>query len=177
MKKLFRFIVYLATWVAIITMVMLFKSQGGFDLLNHYVEDVKKQMKEKEVAIRTEQIKKNDKTDDRSLGNYYQEGQCTFYVFEERLKIDKKISSSWGDAKHWDDHAKEEGYKVNGQPSEGSILQTDYGELGHVAIVEEVKNDGSIVVSDMNYKKPYEVTSRLITPDRLHNYRFIHEKI
>ncbi|WP_239760909.1 hypothetical protein [Mammaliicoccus sp. N-M51] len=58
MKKLFRFIVYLATWVAIITMVMLFKSQGGFDLLNHYVEDVKKQMKEKEVAIRTEQIKK-----------------------------------------------------------------------------------------------------------------------
>ncbi|UXV31868.1 hypothetical protein [Mammaliicoccus sciuri] len=90
MKKLFRFIVYLATWVVIITMVMLFKSQGGFDLLNHYVEDVKKQMKEKEVAIRTEQIKKNDKTDDRSLGNYYQEGQCTFYVFEERLKIDKK---------------------------------------------------------------------------------------
>ena len=28
----------------------------------------------------------------------------------------------------------------------------------------------------MNYKKPYEVTSRLIMPDRLHNYRFIHEK-
>ena len=50
-----------------------------------------------------------------------------------------KISSSWGDAKHWDDRAKEEGYKVNGKPSEGSILQTDYGELGHVAIVEEVK--------------------------------------
>ena len=41
---------------------------------------------------------------------------------------------------------------MNGKPSEGSILQTDYGELGHVAIVEEVKNDGSIVVSDMNYK-------------------------
>lgn len=177
MNKLYHFVVNFTLWVVLITMILLFKSQGGFDLLDHYVEDAKKQMKEREVAIRTEQIKKNDKTDERSLGNYYQEGQCTFYVFEERLKLDKQISSSWGDAKYWDDRAKEEGYKVTSQPKEGSILQTDYGELGHVAIVKAVKSDGSIVVSDMNYEKPYEVTSRLITSDRLHNYRFIHEKI
>lgn len=177
MKKLFRFIVFIATWTAIIAMAFLFRSQGGFDFISDYTEDIKKQIKEKEIAIRTEQIKKSDKTDDRSLGNFYQEGQCTFYVYEERLNIDKRIGSSWGDAKQWDDRAKDEGYKVDGQPREGSILQTDYGELGHVAIVNEVKSDGSIVVSDMNYEKPYEVTERLITSDRLHNYQFIHEKI
>lgn len=174
MKQLFRFIVILATWTSIIAMALLFKSQGGFEFVHDYTKDIKTQLKQKEIALRTEQIKKNDKTDDRSLGNYYQEGQCTFYVYEERLKIDKRIGSSWGDAKNWDNRAKEEGFKVNGTPSEGSILQTDYGKLGHVAIVNKVKSDGSIVVLDMNYEKPYEVTERLITPDRLSNYQFIH---
>ncbi|WP_323703980.1 CHAP domain-containing protein [Mammaliicoccus sp. Dog046] len=177
MKKLFRIFILFVTGIAMVTMLMLFKSQNGFESIVNYTDDVKKQIKQKEIAIRTEQLKKNDKTGDRSLGNYYQEGQCTFYVYEQRLKKNKKMGSTWGDAKHWDDRAKEAGYKVNGQPSEGAILQTDYGDLGHVAIVEEVKNDGSIVVTDMNYEQPYKVTERLITSDRLHNYQFIHEKI
>nr|WP_263314852.1 CHAP domain-containing protein [Mammaliicoccus sp. Marseille-Q6498] len=177
MKKLYHFLVYLVICIVILVMILLFRNQGGFEFVSNYINDMKKEMAQRELANRTEQIKKHDKTDDRSIGNFYQEGQCTFYVFEERLKIDKKIPSSWGDAKHWNDRAKKDGYKVNGIPSKGSILQTDYGELGHVAIVKQVRDDGSIVVSDMNYEKPYEVTKRVITQDRLYNYRFIHEKI
>lgn len=177
MKKLFRFTMFIVTWVIIITMLILFKQQGGFNFVTQYVDNIQKEMRQKEIASRTEQIKQKDKTDDRSLGNFYQEGQCTFYVFEKRLKIDKRIPTSWGDAKHWAERAKKDGFKVNGKPAKGSILQTDYGDLGHVAIVKEVHSNGNIVVSDMNYEKPYEVTKRVITSDRLHNYQFIHEKI
>lgn len=177
MKKFLRGMSRLTTWVIIIIMLFLFIEQDGFVRISGYYEDFKKEMKLKELETRTEQLRKRDKTDDRSLGNFYQEGQCTFYVFEERLEIDKKIPTSWGDAKHWDDRAKEAGYKVNNQPSQGSILQTDYGELGHVAIVEKVNEDGSILVTDMNYETPYEVTERLITADRLHNFKFIHSKV
>ncbi len=37
------------------------------------------------------------------------------------------------------------------RPTVGSIAQTDVGYYGHVMFVERVNNDGSILVSEMNY--------------------------
>lgn len=177
MKSLFRIIGLMTTMTVIIVMIMLVRSHDGLNFVFEQVESVKQEIKMKELEIRTEQLRKHDKYDGRSLGNFYQEGQCTFYVFEERRHINKDISSSWGDAKHWAKRAKDDGYLVNHTPSEGSILQTSHGKLGHVGIVKEMRQDGSIIVSDMNYEKSYEVTERLITVDSLHHYQFIHEKI
>ena len=39
-----------------------------------------------------------------------------------------------------------EGYKVNDNPSVGSILQYPKGQHGHVAYVDKVNHDGSLTV-------------------------------
>ena len=64
---------------------------------------------------------------------------------------------AWGDAKGWDDTARAAGIRVNGTPQTGSVAQWEprqggAGSLGHVAYVEEVRNDGAtIVVSELNF--------------------------
>lgn len=85
--------------------------------------------------------------------NTYAKGQCTYYAFDRVKKDNKKISNRWGDAKYWAKNAREDGYKVNKEPEAGSILQIPDGKYGHVAYVEKVNDDGSLKVSDMNYKK------------------------
>lgn len=40
-------------------------------------------------------------------------------------------------------------------------------EWGHVALVEYVRTDGLLVISDMNYKHKHVVTTRLIHPDQV----------
>ncbi len=81
-------------------------------------------------------------------GNGYAYGYCTWYVANQ---ID--IPSNWGNATTWDDRAAESGWNVSQTPKPGAIAQNDwmaYG-VGHVAIVEEVSDDGSkIKISDMN---------------------------
>ena len=54
--------------------------------------------------------------------NLYAKGQCTYYVFDRIRQDGNMISNRWGDAKYWANEAKE-GYKVNDNPSVGSILQ------------------------------------------------------
>jgi len=61
MKKLFRFTMFIVTWVIIITMLILFKQQGGFNFVTQYVDNIQKEMRQKEIASRTEQIKQKDK--------------------------------------------------------------------------------------------------------------------
>jgi surface antigen len=48
------------------------------------------------------------------------------------------------------------------------------GGLGHVGFVERVNDDGSILVSDMNYPTWGGVTYRTIQPSEFGNYRFIY---
>ena len=49
------------------------------------------------------------------------------------------------------------------------------GGAGHVAYVEEVNADGSILVSDMNYNGGWgRVSYRTVTPGEFSQYLFIH---
>jgi len=108
--------------------------------------------------------------------NTYDEGQCTYYVFDKVRDDGNMIAQSWNDAKYWAMRAEEEGYKVNQRPRKGSLLQSDRGKQGHVAYVEHVYPNGSIKITEMNYTKPYYISERILTKHDTQRYQFIHPK-
>ncbi|WP_425463259.1 LysM peptidoglycan-binding domain-containing protein [Macrococcus equipercicus] len=107
--------------------------------------------------------------------NWYDYGQCTWYVFNKRAAIGKGISTYWWNANNWANGARNDGYTVNRIPEVGAIAQTAMGALGHVAFVERVNADGTILVSEMNYLTPPTVVGyRTLTRTQLTQYVFIH---
>ena len=61
----------------------------------------------------------------------------------------------WGDAGHWDDNAVALGVLVNTIPKIGAIAHwgpyEGAGEIGHVAYVELVNEDGTVLISEYNF--------------------------
>ncbi len=81
-------------------------------------------------------------------GNGYDFGWCTYYAASR-----VNVPNNWGNASTWDDYARLSGWTVSSRPVAGAVAQTDYaaGGLGHVAYVEAVSPDGSMIkYSDMN---------------------------
>lgn len=106
-----------------------------------------------------------------SGSNLYTSGQCTYYVYD---KVGGKISSTWGNANNWANAAASSGYTVNNTPKQGAIMQTSQGAFGHVAYVENVNNDGSVKVSEMNYNGgPGVVSTRTISASQAGAYNYI----
>lgn len=107
--------------------------------------------------------------------NLYTEGQCTWYVFDRRSQAGKPISTYWSDAKNWATNAANDGYQVDHSPEVGAIMQSVPGVYGHVAYVERVNGDGSILISEMNYTNgPYNTDYRTIPASEVSSYSFIH---
>ncbi|AMY05537.1 LysM peptidoglycan-binding domain-containing protein [Staphylococcus condimenti] len=107
--------------------------------------------------------------------NLYDWGQCTWHAFNRRAETGQPISTYWWNAENWADNARADGFTVNNQPSAGSILQTYEGPVGHVAYVEQVNGDGSILISEMNYNTaPGEVGYRTIPASMVSSYNYIH---
>jgi N-acetylmuramoyl-L-alanine amidase len=78
--------------------------------------------------------------------NGYDYGFCTWYV-ANRIAV----PSNWGNANTWDTLAPSSGWVVSSVPRPGAIGQTNRGREGHVAVVEAVSPDGSMIkYSDMN---------------------------
>ncbi len=78
--------------------------------------------------------------------NGYDYGYCTYYAAARG-----GAPSNWGNANTWAYYAALSGWTVSSSPRVGAIAQTSAGYLGHVAIVEQVSDDGSqIIYSDMN---------------------------
>lgn len=112
--------------------------------------------------------------------NYYYWGDCTWYVFERRQQLGKPVGNNWGNASNWDNAARSQGYSVSSSPSVGAILQANawtnfaWG-MGHVAIVERINSDGSILVSEMNFGSGQGVkTFRTISASQVSGHNFIH---
>jgi surface antigen len=84
--------------------------------------------------------------------NTYPFGQCTWYV---KASLGW-VGNFWGNAKDWANSAKKVGYQVTGQPQVGSVavfsanLHGADATYGHVAIVEQVNADGTILISEGN---------------------------
>ncbi|WP_414042212.1 LysM peptidoglycan-binding domain-containing protein [Macrococcus animalis] len=107
--------------------------------------------------------------------NLYDYGQCTWYVFNKRAAIGKGISTYWWNAAGWANGARNDGFIVNSTPAVGAIATTTDGPLGHVAFVERVNADGTIMVSETNYLTPAGVVGyRTLTLSQMSRYQFIH---
>lgn len=111
-----------------------------------------------------------------SGSNTYAYGYCTWHAANRRAAIGKPIPNRWGNAISWAASARAAGYSVDGNPQAGDVLYHRYqGGAGHVAFVESVNEDGSILVSDMNYNGNWgRVTYRTVSPGQFGQYLFIH---
>lgn len=90
-------------------------------------------------------------------------GNCTSYVAE---RYDLTHADGWrGDGGEWLDRAAALGKEVSSDPKPGDIMVTGEGASGHVAIVEAVNNDGTVTVSEMNYKGYNVVSERTLSSD------------
>lgn len=73
---------------------------------------------------------------------WYPYGQCTYYVWS------KRSVGQWNNASEWLWQAQRDGYATGSTPRVGAIAW----ESGHVSYVESVNDDGTITVSEMNYR-------------------------
>lgn len=111
-----------------------------------------------------------------ATGNGYDYGYCTWYAFNRRAALGKPIGGMWGNASSWAALARASGFMVNSTPSVGAVMQTAYaaGGYGHVAVVEAVNTDGSILVSEMNYAGWNRKSSRSVPASEVPSYNYIH---
>lgn len=108
--------------------------------------------------------------------NRYDYGYCTWYAFNRRAALGKPIGGMWGNASSWASLARGSGFLVNNTPSVGAVMQTPYGAggYGHVAVVESVNGDGSVLVSEMNYAGWNRKSSRTLSASEAASYNYIH---
>ncbi len=83
----------------------------------------------------------------------YQRFQCTWWAAIRRAQIGRPVDPYMGNGGQWGATAARLGYPMGGGPRAGDAISFHPGVhgsdpfYGHVAIVEEVKSDGSIVIS------------------------------
>lgn len=111
-----------------------------------------------------------------AVGNRYDYGQCTWYVYNRRAELGRPVGSFWGNATTWAGFARASGYLVNNTPEVGAIMQDSWsaGGYGHVAVVESKGPDGSITVSEMNYVGWNVKSFRTLDAGQAARYNFIH---
>ena len=126
--------------------------------------------------------------------NGYDWGWCTWHAANRRIETGNPIPRNLGNANTWSVRAAASGMAVSDVPVAGAVLWHDQsvagyvaGGLGHVAYVEAVNADGSILVSDMNSRGAANsdlsggpaggwsrVSYRTVTPDQFYRYNFIY---
>ena len=115
------------------------------------------------------------------VGNAYPYGQCTWWAYERRHQLGKFSGSHFGDARSWAASASALGYPVDNTPTQqGDILvfmpgqEGAHGYYGHVAVVEQVNPDGSILISESNVRGLGIVTNRVFTAEQAKTFHYIH---
>lgn len=81
--------------------------------------------------------------------NSYDYGYCTWYVKNRR---GASLPNGLGNANTWYARAAGSGLAVGRVPKAGAVGATTSGRWGHVVYVESVNKDGSVNISEMNYK-------------------------
>lgn len=111
-----------------------------------------------------------------SVGNRYAFGNCTWYAYERRAAMGSPVGSFWGNGGSWGYSAMASGYTVNNTPSAGAVL-VEQGSPGHVAVVESVKANGDVVLSEMNnaaYGGFNIINNRTVPASQAGLYQYIH---
>ena len=79
--------------------------------------------------------------------------QCTWWAAMRRNQIGKPVDAHMGNGGQWNDTAARLGYSVSSSPKPGDVIcfepgvHGSSGYYGHVAVVEQVNSDGSILIS------------------------------
>lgn len=89
-----------------------------------------------------------------SAGNTYYKGYCTWYVKNRR----PDLPNSLGNAITWASRASALGYATGSTPRVGAVGQ----QGNHVVYVESVNGDGTVTVSEMNFKGWNITSSRTV---------------
>lgn len=90
----------------------------------------------------------------------YPFGQCTWYVFNRMTQIGKRVDNFMGNGGEWGFKGRALGYKVTKTPKVGTAISFPPGSFGsdpiygHVAFVEVVNADGTLLVSECNVVNP-----------------------
>ena len=83
----------------------------------------------------------------------YDTYQCTWWAAMRRNQIGKPVDAHMGNGGQWNDTAARLGYKVGRSPKPGDVIVFEPGVhgssayYGHVAVVEKVDSDGSVLIS------------------------------
>lgn len=99
----------------------------------------------------------------------YAWGNCTQYVYNRIFQLGGKIGQYMGNGGVWGSNAVAQGYFTTTIPQVGYAVSFPPGiagasaEYGHVAFVEKVNKDGSILVSEMNVQGLNVVNYRTIS--------------
>jgi surface antigen len=113
-------------------------------------------------------------------------GQCPYWASVKYPSLvtnedaNDPLGTNW-DGGTWAEHASEEGLPVTATPAPGDLAvwaQTSSDPSGHIAFVEAVESDGSVIVSQMDGNTalsslfpPLEGTTEYLTPSDLAYYR------
>lgn len=109
--------------------------------------------------------------------NFYK-CQCTSFVafrINKRLGIaftNRYKGHAWGDAKIWDEAAKESKVRMDSTPVPGCVAQTNAGP-GHVAWVTKVSGD-KVTVEEYNYVHKKAYGTRTVAKS---TFKYIHIKV
>ncbi|WP_396426610.1 amidase domain-containing protein [Lactococcus lactis] len=99
----------------------------------------------------------------------YAFGNCTQYVYNRIIQLGGLVGTHMGNGGEWGINAQAQGYFTTTVPTEGYAVSFPPGvagsssEYGHVAFVEKVYSDNSILVSEMNVKGNNIVSERHIS--------------
>lgn len=102
-------------------------------------------------------------------GNTGAVGQCTWYVYNRIYQLSGKKIYSLGNGGDWGFRAQKQGFPVTRTAKVGTAISFPPGiagaskAYGHIAFVEKVNSDGSIVVSEMNVKGKGVISTRTIS--------------
>lgn len=89
-----------------------------------------------------------------SAGNTYTPGYCTWYAKNRRPDLPNNL----GNADTWAARAAAQGIPTGYTPRAGAI-----GQQGmHVVYVERVNGDGTVLISEMNYRGLYIISTRTV---------------
>ncbi|NLC41687.1 MAG: CHAP domain-containing protein [Erysipelothrix sp.] len=108
-----------------------------------------------------------------SSSNSYAAGWCTWWVAQRRIEIGRPLPNTLGNAATWLGRAPMYGLSVvYGAPVAGAVVYPSYN---HVAFVERVNADGSIVISEMGWNyAAWNRNTRTLSASAAASYGYIY---
>lgn len=105
-------------------------------------------------------------------------GHCVWYVYNRMYQLGRPITIRMGNGGDWGANAANAGILVDKNAVPGipvSFPGHAGNRYGHVAFVEEVYEDGSILISEMNYGwQLYKLNIRKLSPQKAATGNYIH---